>query len=210
MKILTGQFRGRNIYMPAEIRPTQNITRKATFDLIGHDLSGMTFLDLFAGSGAVGLEALSLGAKKVTFVERMPVCLATIEENLRFFFGNSPNLLKQSTYEIIDRDCQAAIKEFSRQKKIFDIVFFDPPYDQGLVKKTLKTLMAYDIVNPVSLVIVQHSYLESLPDFQERFSLIRHRKYGKTYLAVLQPHPSPRQTEGSSDDKESGDISRDI
>ncbi|HPB69263.1 MAG TPA: RsmD family RNA methyltransferase, partial [Candidatus Omnitrophota bacterium] len=70
MKILTGSYRGRNFYMPADIRPTQNVARKAIFDLIGHDLSGLTVLDLYAGSGALGLEALSLGASKVTFVEK--------------------------------------------------------------------------------------------------------------------------------------------
>jgi 16S rRNA (guanine966-N2)-methyltransferase len=68
-------------------------------------------------------------------------------------------------------------------------VFLDPPYDLGLVKKTLKTLMAYDIVNPVSFLIVQHSHSESLPDLQEKFSLLKHRKYGKTFLAIFQRNP---------------------
>ena len=196
MKILTGQFRGRNIYMPAEIRPTQNVTRKAVFDLIGHDLTGLSFLDLYAGSGAVGLEALSSGASKVTFVEKMPVAVEAIEENLRMIFEKSPTLLKQSTYEVVPGDAMAAITQFSREKKTFDVIFLDPPYDLGLVKKTLKTLMAYDIVQPVSFLIVQHSPSESLPDLQEKFTLLKHRQYGKTFLAIYQPNPGQGSGEG--------------
>ena len=68
--------------MPEGIRPTQNLTRKALFDLLGQDLTGLTFLDLFAGSGAVGLEALSRGAQKVTFVEKDERSGEVIRENL--------------------------------------------------------------------------------------------------------------------------------
>ena len=64
MKIIGGKFKNRNFYMPATIRPTQNMLRKALFDIIGQDFEGLTFLDLFAGSGAMGLEALSRGAKR--------------------------------------------------------------------------------------------------------------------------------------------------
>ena len=195
--------------MPAEIRPTQNVARKATFDLIGHDLSGMSFLDLYAGSGAVGLEALSLGAKQVTFVERAPLCVTTIEDNLRLLYGKDSTLLKHSTYEVLAADVMASIKMLARNKRTYDVVFFDPPYEQGLVKKTLKTIMAYDILQPVSFVIAQHSYLESLPDFQERFSLIRHRKYGKSYLAILERRQGVIWG-GEGDDDEGGNLSRDV
>jgi len=82
LKVLGGKLKGRNFFMPAGIRPTQSITRKALFDMIGHDQSGVKFLDLFAGSGAVGIEAYSLGAEKVVMVERSPKCLSTIRENL--------------------------------------------------------------------------------------------------------------------------------
>ena len=81
MKILGGKFKSRNFYMLKDTRPTQNLTRKALFDIIGHDLSDMEFLDLFAGSGAVGLEAVSMGAKKVTFAEKNIRCVDIIYEN---------------------------------------------------------------------------------------------------------------------------------
>jgi len=72
MKIIGGIYKGRNFYMPAGIRPTQTIARKALFDILGQDMEGVTFVDLFAGSGAIGLEAISCGAEKVIFVEKRP------------------------------------------------------------------------------------------------------------------------------------------
>ena len=83
MKIIGGKHRGKNFYMPFGIRPTQSITRKALFDILGQDLEGVTMLDLFAGSGAVGLEAISRGAKKVILVEKDPKCADVINENIR-------------------------------------------------------------------------------------------------------------------------------
>ncbi|HQO58946.1 MAG TPA: 16S rRNA (guanine(966)-N(2))-methyltransferase RsmD [Candidatus Omnitrophota bacterium] len=185
MKILTGSYRGRNFYMPADIRPTQNVARKAIFDLIGHDLSGLTVLDLYAGSGAVGLEALSLGASKVTFVEKAPKCVDVIAENLTLL-GLKDGHYFDNRCELLQADALAAIKAFSGKKRAFHLVFLDPPYDRGLVKKTLKTLGAYDIVHPVSFIIVQYGKSEYLPETQEGFSLIKRQRYGKSFLAIFQ------------------------
>ncbi|MFA5261365.1 MAG: 16S rRNA (guanine(966)-N(2))-methyltransferase RsmD [Candidatus Omnitrophota bacterium] len=185
MKILTGAYRGRNFYMPADVRPTQNIARKAIFDLIGHDLSGLTVLDLYAGSGAVGLEALSQGASKVTFVEKAPKCVDTIAENLALLGLKNGNYF-DNRCELLHADALAAIKTFGGKKRAFNIVFLDPPYNRGLVKKTLKTLSAYDIVHPVSFIIVQYGKSEYLPETQEGFSLIKNHRYGKSFLAIFQ------------------------
>src|SRR5580704_10411710 len=96
MKILGGKYKGRNFYMPAGIRPTQNILRAAIFDLLGHDLSGLSFLELFAGSGAVGLEAISRGADTVVMVEHNALNAKTIRENgelLGIQWGDSFSLI---------------------------------------------------------------------------------------------------------------------
>src|ERR1019366_619369 len=81
MKILGGKYKSRNFYMPAGIRPTQNVLRAAIFDLLGHDLSGLSFLELFAGSASVSLEAISRGADKVVMVEHNDLNAKTIREN---------------------------------------------------------------------------------------------------------------------------------
>lgn len=184
MKIIGGEYRGRNFYMPADIRPTQNMARKAVFDLLGQDLTGLTFLDLFAGSGAVGLEALSRGASKVTFVERDPKFAGIIEKNLGIF---GFDLAKgDQRVELIAADGLATVKALARQGRTFDIVFFDPPYGMGLVKKSLKTLTGYDILPPKSHLVIEHSHAEILPDLEGRFSIVKQKRYGKTLLSVCE------------------------
>lgn len=185
MKILGGKLKGRNFYMPAGIRPSQNMTRKAVFDLVGHDLTDLEFLDLFAGSGAVGIEALSRGARKVTFVERESRCVNVIEENFGIL-GLKEERKEGAAHEIIRGDTFAAIKMFAKKKRKFDIVFLDPPYGKGLAKKALKTLMAYDILQPNCLVILEFRKREDLPDPEGRFFLVTKRKYGRAFLSVYQ------------------------
>jgi len=183
MKIIGGQLKGRNFYMPADIRPTQHVVRKALFDLLGQDMSGVEFLELFSGSGAVGLEALSRGAKKVVFVEKEPKCVSVIEENIEIL-KISPDEDGKMTFEVIRGNALAFIKILARQKKAFDIIFIDPPYGRGLAKKALKTLGAYDIVRPNCTIVIQHEKKEILPEAQGRFLLFRQKKYGASLLSL--------------------------
>lgn len=185
MKIISGKMRGRNFFMPHGLRPTTNMTRKAIFDIIGHDLEGWAVLDLFAGSGSVGLEALSLGARKVTFVEGDPKYYAVLEENTTLLGFKSPGSFSDQV-ELMNADAFAAVKNLSRQGRKFDLIFLDPPYNRDLLKKILKTLEAYDILNPNSFLVVEHSKDEKLPDLEGRFVLGTHRKYGISNLAVYQ------------------------
>ncbi|NTV29829.1 MAG: 16S rRNA (guanine(966)-N(2))-methyltransferase RsmD [Candidatus Omnitrophica bacterium] len=182
MKIINGEYSGRNIYMPAHIRPTQNLVRKAVFDIIGHDLTGLSFLELFAGSGAIGFEALSCGASEVVFIEHDPKCVEVIEENLQILQpaarGLSATLLQQDSF--------FAIKEFARQGKKFHVVFFDPPYGLKLAKKTLKTLMSHDILHPSSYIIAQYDTAERMPEVEGSIRLIKDKVYGSSRLTVYE------------------------
>jgi len=183
MKISGGKFRGKNIFMPEGIRPTQNIVRKALFDIIGHDLEGIEFLELFAGSGAVGIDAISRNAKKVTFVEKERKCVDTIGQNIGML-ALTPDIDYDSPYEVLHIDAYVAIKRFFEQKRTFDVVFVDPPYSRGLAKKALKTLVDYDILQPNSLVIIQHDKQEILPNELGSFLLFRKKKYGASFLSI--------------------------
>ena len=182
MKIISGLYSGRNFYMPAHIRPTQNLLRKAVFDILGHDLEGIRFLDLFAGSGAVGFEALSCGASEVTMVERDPKCLEVIRENIMLFKPAEQGLKA----ELIAQDSFAAVKEFARQGRVFDVVFFDPPFDQKLGRKALKTLWTHDILSPHSYIVAQYGRDEKLDEHDERYKLIKHKMYGGSWLTVFE------------------------
>ncbi len=180
MKILGGKYKGRNFYMPAGIRPTQNVVRAAIFDLLGHDLRGITFLELFAGSGAVGLEAISRGAQEVVMVEHNDLNAKTIREN-----GEILGIEFGGPFSLVHGDAFSTVKRLSEELKRFDIVFFDPPYSQNLAKKTLKLLARSDILHPQSLVCVQCEVSEKL-EIPENLDLLTQRRYGSSYLTLLQ------------------------
>ena len=189
MKIISGKLKGCNFFMPKDIRPSQNILRKAIFDILGRDLSGLEFLELFAGSGAVGFEALSCGAKTVTFVEEEDKCVKVIEANIQLLTQKSAGQAL-GRCEIINTNAFLAIKQLAQARHKFDMVFLDPPYGHELAKKTLKTLMAYDILHPNCFIMVQYHKHEILPELEGRFSLIRERKYGTSYLAIFEGRPA--------------------
>jgi len=174
MRIITGTYKGRVIKMPKGIRPTPNRVRKAVFDILG-DIEGLSFLELFAGSGAVGLEALSQGARDVTLVESNSNCVSTIRENI----GH----LAVSDCELIAMDVEKALEIFKRGKIKFEIIFLDPPYYLGMAKKTLQSIYACDILAPTGFVIVQHFKRDELPPEEGDLSLFKRSVYGDTLLS---------------------------
>jgi len=180
MKILGGKYKGRNFYMPAGIRPTQNVVRAAIFDLLGHDLSGLSFLELFAGSGAVGLEAISRGADEVVMVEHNDLNARTIREN-----GELLGIDLGGNFSLIHADAFSTVKRLSEEARRFDIVFFDPPYGRKLAKKILNLLDRSDILHPQSWVLVQVESSEKL-EIPETFTVFTQRRYGSSYLTLLQ------------------------
>ena len=174
MRITTGLYKGRQILMPEGIRPTQDKVRKALFDILG-DIEGVSFLELFAGSGAVGFEAVSRGAKNLTLVELNRECLLVIEKNIE--------ALKVKACDICPKEADDAIKALHKNKKRFDIIFLDPPYYKDMLKKTLQTLVDYDILAPSGLVIAQHFKKDNLPDALGDLALFRQAHYGDTQLS---------------------------
>jgi len=184
MRITTGIYKGRRINMPKDIRPTQEKVRKALFDILG-DISGLSFLEVFAGSGAIGIEALSRGAKEVVFIEKDKKCSQAIKDNLM--------LLGYLGYRVIGLDTLEAIKRISQKDDKFNIIFLDPPYYKDLAKKTLKILGAYDILAPNGFIIVQHFKKESLPGVQGDLILFKQAHYGDTVLSFYRKVNSKSQ-----------------
>jgi 16S rRNA (guanine(966)-N(2))-methyltransferase RsmD len=174
MRIISGRYKGRLIKWPKGIRPTQDKVRKALFDILG-DISGKSFLDLFAGCGAVGIEATSRGAEEVVFVENNRGCLKYLEVNLK--------LIGLLGYGVIGLDVFQAIEELSRKAKKFDFIFLDPPYYGEAAKKTLQCLSAYDIVAPTGLAVGQHFKKDALPEAAGDLILFRQSRYGDTVLS---------------------------
>lgn len=160
--------------MPKGIRPTQGLVRKALFDILG-DIEGASFLELFAGSGAVGFEALSRGAQDLTLIEYNRDCLLAIRKNIES--------LKLKACDLYPKEAAEAVKSLAKDRRKFDIIFLDPPYYLDLAKKTLQTLSAYDILAPNGFLVVQHFKKDILPGEIGSLAVFKQAKYGDTVLS---------------------------
>lgn len=181
MRITGGIACGRTLKVPKtdSVRPTQDRVREALFSILHPELAGAAFLDLFAGSGAVGLEALSRGAVRVTFVEANRRHIATLRENLAFIAKGST-----ARTDVIAADVYRWIATYAGEG--FDIVFADPPYVLGEEKGyagVLATLARQNVVKAGGLFIAEMTAVqkaEETPDWE----LLRDRTYGKTRLCI--------------------------
>ena len=179
MRITGGIYGGRQLSVPKtdDIRPTQDRVREALFNILTPELPGAAFLDLFAGSGAVGLEALSRGAASVTFIERDRRHLAVLKENLtKLKITSAVETGAADAYQWLSRYAGAG----------FTIAFADPPYALGEEKgyaQVLATLAARGVVRPNGLFIAEMTAVqraEETPDWD----LLRDRTYGKTRICI--------------------------
>ena len=180
MRITGGEFGGRNLKVPKSdaIRPTQDRVREAVFSIIQCELADADFLDLFAGSGAVGLEALSRGAKSATFIEANRRHLTVLKENLSGF----PNVLNRS--DVVTADAYRWIAAYSGSG--FSIAFADPPYILGEEKgyaSVLATVAERGVVRPSGLFIAEMTAVQK-PEETPGWELVRDRTYGKTRLCM--------------------------
>ncbi len=160
--------------MPKGIRPTQGLVKAAIFNLVGPRIEGAHVLDLFAGSGALGIEALSRGAATVTFVDRQERGLAILRQNL-----NALELKDRARVMRADvvRWLEASSDEVTRAS----VVFLDPPYDDVVLDRALHAL---DKVLDDATVVAEHSRRQALPALA-RLQVDRQRRYGDTMVSVL-------------------------
>jgi 16S rRNA (guanine966-N2)-methyltransferase len=175
MRIITGEYKSRLLKAPKGIRPTEDRVRKALFDILG-DVSGLSFLELFAGSGSVGFEALSQQAKEVVFVENQSQAIQALEENIKA-------LSCQDRVKVISQDAFRAIGNITRESRKFDLVFLDPPYYKGMAEKILQTLGECDILLSSGYVIIQHFKKDFVAKKAGNLALWRQDQYGDTVLS---------------------------
>jgi len=180
MRIIGGEYRSRLIGMPkgAQTRPTQDRVREAVFNVLA-DVGGKRVLDLFAGSGAYGLEALSRGACHATFVENNSRCLAAIESNLAAL------KVPDSKYEVLRSSAYMAISRLEKDGERFDLIFVDPPYHKDMAKKCLIYIDYYDILSRFGLVVVEHFRSDSLEAELNNITPGKERKYGDTVITIF-------------------------
>jgi 16S rRNA (guanine966-N2)-methyltransferase len=181
MRIISGKFKSRKIDFPRNrlTRPMTDRTKETLFNIVGSFVFGKHVLDLYAGSGSLGLESLSRGAISATFVDQAPWAQKVIEKNLA-----SLGITNQGT--ILVRDISSAIKKLEKAGQGFSLIFVDPPFMKGLVKKTLMRLDASDIVLPFAQVVVGHMWREELPNAElKNLKWVRTKRIGQACLSFF-------------------------
>ena len=158
MRVITGSAKGRPLatVKGREVRPTADRVKESLFNVIGPRVAGAAFLDLFAGSGAVGIEALSRGATSCTFVELMTPHLKVVEENLK-----ATKL--EAGAQLLRRDARAAAADLGQRGVTFDLIFVDPPYGQELVPQSLEAIAKHGLLRPDGWVICEHHGKDPVP-----------------------------------------------
>ncbi|NWG01815.1 MAG: 16S rRNA (guanine(966)-N(2))-methyltransferase RsmD [Syntrophaceae bacterium] len=192
MRIITGRSKGRRLSRPKGhgVRPTSDRVKESIFNILGEEVEGKIVLDLFAGTGNLGIEALSRGASKAIFVEKGRQALRFIQRNLN-------QLGLEDGSEIIPKDVNRAIGMLKQRGESFDLILMDPPYGKGWVKKTLTKLNSHPIYGKDSLLVIEHDRREYLPQDLEGWALIRQKKIGDTLISFLIPHRDSILNEGN-------------
>jgi len=180
MRITGGEAKGRLLSVPKgmDIRPTSDRVREAVFDVLGQDLSGLKVLDLFAGTGSLGIEALSRYAQHAVFIDKSQRSVEIIKKNLALCgYQGSGTVLKKdlkkglpSTHPVL--------------QQVFDLIFLDPPYGKDLITPLLEKISFAGILSSGSRVVAESSKTENLPHHIGILELADTRRYGDTKINI--------------------------
>ena len=179
MQVISGKYRARKLISPDSARPTLQRIKISTFSLIQEFLfEGMEVLDLFAGSGALGIECLSRGASKVSFVEKDKKAVDCIIKNLHG--------IDKSLYDISGISYNDALNKFAKNgSKTFDIIFLDPPYEENFYIPALELIKRYNLCKKEGIIVVE-SLIDKKPNISiEGFDVYKSRDYGITNITIL-------------------------
>ena len=173
MRVITGSARGRKLKTPEnyDIRPTTDNVKESVFNIIQLDIEGRRVLDLFAGTGQLGIECLSRGASSAVFVDQSREAVKIVKENLKAC-GLSGTVV------------QADAMSFLRTCGKFDIIFVDPPYDSDLYESVLNTVNSIDILSDGGIIICESRRERALPDMTAPYKKRKEYTYGKVKLCI--------------------------
>ncbi|MBQ6401195.1 MAG: 16S rRNA (guanine(966)-N(2))-methyltransferase RsmD [Firmicutes bacterium] len=178
MRIIAGEYRGRRLAAPEgrDIRPTTDKTREALFSILMNEVPGARVLDVFAGTGALGIEALSRGASGCTFVDQSRMAIRLIKENLS---ACGETALERS--RVLAGDFRRVLASLEGP---FDIILMDPPYRQGLWEDAFEIIAQNDLLAPGGTLVCEHRKEEELPDEIAGFTREKERRYGISKLSI--------------------------
>ena len=182
MRITGGELNGRILgaIKGWNIRPTSSKVRQAVFNIVGNDISGFRVVDFFAGSGIIGIEALSRGAEWALFVDNSNKSLSSIKKNLELCGLSSRG-------HLIKRDMTEGVPQHEKLKEgSIDFVFIDPPYGKDIIPGVLKSIIESKIMAGDSYIVAESLKHDTLPDKVGDFFLIKTKLYGETKIDIYQ------------------------
>ena len=176
MRIISGSARGRKLKEPQgmDTRPTTGKVKESLFNIIQFELEGRRVLDLFAGTGQLGLEALSRGAEHCVFVDQWRESVALVRENVKLCGFTECSRVAQ----------EDALSFLSVCREKYDIVFLDPPYQSGLLEKSLKLLTQFDILREHGIIVCESGAEWTLPPVPSPYEAGREYRYGQIKLSL--------------------------
>lgn len=180
MRVIAGHSKGRRIKAPKgrEIRPTASRVKEALFNILPRDLTGIRVLDLFAGTGALSMEALSRGAEEAVLVDVSHKAAAAIRNNLVAL-----DLSMRS--KVWTLPALPAIRRFSRAGETFELIFLDPPYEKGWVGRVLDAIAEGELLGDAGTLVAEHSVREPVEESYGSLKLQDQRRYGDTLLSFF-------------------------
>lgn len=184
MRIISGIFKGKKISIPTDrnTRPLRDMVKESIFNLIQHSnkidiqINNINVLDLFSGTGSFGLECLSRGAKKVTFVENYIQVLKILKKNIKTL-----NIVENC--EIIEHDCFEFLKGGKALENNFDIIFIDPPYKEKKINSILDNIKKINILNSNGIIIIHRHKKDDL-QISENLKILDERTYGISKIII--------------------------
>ena len=178
LRIIGGEWRSRKLpFVDAPgLRPTPDRIRETLFNWLQGDIHGALCIDMFAGSGALGFEALSRGAGKVIFVEKNAACTRQLKDNL---------VLLKTEANVVQCDAMNFLNHTNKPQQAFDIVFLDPPYRQGLITQSLNYLSNENLIDENSLIYLEHEAEENFDWNDFGLTILKEAKAGQVHSFLL-------------------------
>ena len=175
MRIIAGKAKGQKLIPPAtmETRPTLDRVKEAMFSIIQGYIPNAKVVDVFAGTGSLGLEAASRGAKEVYLIDKSPVTYPLLKENVeKLKFQEFAHPLNMDSYE--------ALKLLANKWKVFDLIFIDPPYCKEMIPEAIKIIKENNMMDKEGIIVTQIDSIEEIYEGYKDIKLIRSKKYGNT------------------------------
>jgi 16S rRNA (guanine(966)-N(2))-methyltransferase RsmD len=187
-RIIAGRGKGRRLKAPQglETRPTGARLRQSLFDILAPELPGCRFLDAFAGSGAIGLEALSRGASRVVMVDASAAAIAAIRENVAGLAGAGGDV------QVLRQDARVALAALANSGVRFDVIYLDPPYDSDLYEELLEQVSAFRLLGDGGVVVAEHFHKRILPETIGRLARTRSARLGDHRLTFYRRQEEER------------------